>query len=123
MKKDIQDRTDIELIVDKFYESVREDEIIGYLVNDVAKTAWSHHFPKMYDFWEVILFGTGNFKGNPMFVHKTLHQKSPLSAEQFAHWYELFEQTVDQLFEGKNAQDIKTSVSNIAQNMKYKVLS
>jgi|SRR5690606_9171596 len=123
MKRDIQHRKDIELIVDTFYESVRKDEVIGYLFNDVAKTDWSHHLPKMYDFWEVILFGTGSFKGNPMFVHKELHQKSPLSTEQFAHWFELFQDTVNELYEGKNAEDIKGSASNIAQTMMYKVLS
>lgn len=123
MKEDILNRKDIEVLVDRFYERVREDEVIGYLFNDVAQTDWSHHLPKMYDFWEVILFGTGHFKGNPMFVHKELHSKSPLSAEHFAHWFELFQDTVDELFEGKNAEEIKYSASNIAQTMMYKVLA
>lgn len=123
MKRDIQDRKDIEIIVDTFYDKVRQDDVIGYLFNEIAQTDWSHHLPKMYDFWEVILFGTGSFKGNPMFVHKELHGKSPLRPEQFAHWFALFEQTVNELYEGKNAEDIKGSASNIAQTMMYKVLS
>lgn len=123
MKNDIENREDIKILVDKFYERVREDEVIGYLFNDVAKTDWSHHLPKMYDFWEVILFGTGSFKGNPMLVHKELHHKSPLSPEHFAHWFDLFQNTVDDLYEGKNAEDIKYSASNIAHTMMFKVLS
>jgi|SRR5690606_3273973 len=122
MKKDIQNRKDIEVLVDNFYERVRKDEIIGYLFNEVAKTDWSHHLPKMYDFWEVILFGTGNFKGNPLLVHKELHQKSPLSPEQFLHWFDLFEDTVNSLYEGINAENIKQSAFSISQTLKYKVL-
>ncbi len=123
MKKDIENRKDIEILVDRFYEIVREDKVIGYLFNDVAKTNWSVHLPKMYDFWEVILFGTGHFKGNPMFVHKELHSKSPMNSEHFAHWFDLFQNTVDDLYQGKNAEEIKYSASNIAQTMMYKVLS
>ena len=123
MKNDILNRKDIEVLVDRFYESVRKDEVIGYLFNDVAQTDWSVHLPKMYDFWEVILFGTGSFKGNPMLVHRELHHKSPLNPEHFAHWFELFQNTVDELYQGKNAEEIKHSASNIAQTMMYKVLS
>lgn len=123
MKNDILNRKDIEVLVDEFYERVRKDEVIGYLFNEIAQTDWSHHLPKMYDFWEVILFGTGSFKGNPMQVHRELHYKSPLSSEQFQHWFKLFADTVNNLYEGKNAEDIKQSASNIAQTMMYKVLS
>ena len=123
MKKDIKNRKDIEILVDAFYDKVRKDEVIGYLFNEVAQTDWSHHLPKMYDFWEVILFGTGSFKGNPMLVHKQLHDKSTINAGQFEHWVLLFTATVNQLFEGENAEDIKQSAANIAQTMSYKVLS
>ncbi len=123
MKQDILNRKDIEILVNRFYERVRKDDIIGYLFNDVAQTDWNVHLPKMYDFWEVILFGTGHFKGNPMFVHKELHGKSPLNSEHFAHWFDLFQNTVDDLYQGKNAEEIKYSASNIAQTMMYKVLS
>ncbi len=121
--KDIENRTNIETLVNQFYEKVKKDEVISYLFNEIAQTDWNHHLPKMYDFWEVILFGTGSFKGNPMFVHKELHSKSPLSPEHFEHWFKLFQDTVDQLYQGKNAEDIKQSASNIAQTMMYKVLS
>jgi len=123
MKQDILKRKDIEILVDAFYDKVRKDQVIGYLFNEVAQTDWSHHLPKMYDFWEVILFGTGSFKGNPMLVHKQLHDKSTMNATQFEHWVLLFTATVNQLFEGKNAEDIKQSAANIAQTMSYKVLS
>lgn len=121
--KDIKSRKNIETLVNQFYEKVKQDEIIGYLFTEVAQTNWNHHLPKMYDFWEVILLGTGSFKGNPMLIHKELHHKSSLSTKHFEHWIELFKNTVDQLYQGENAESIKQSAYNIAHTMMYKVLS
>lgn len=122
-KQDILNRKDIETLINRFYEYVQNDEVIGYLFNDVAQTNWEAHLPKMYDFWEVILFGTGRFKGNPMLVHKEIHDKSPISEAHFEHWLYLFQKTVDELFEGANAEDIKHSAANIAKSLMYRILS
>lgn len=123
IKKDILSRADIELLVNRFYDKVKQDAILGYLFNDVAKTNWQVHLPKMYDFWEVVLFAKGSFKGNPMLVHRQLHEKSALSEAHFNHWLVIFKETVDELFEGENAENIKYSAANIAGNLMYKLLS
>ncbi|WP_367274609.1 group III truncated hemoglobin [uncultured Lutibacter sp.] len=49
--KDINNREDIELLVNKFYEKVKVDETIGYIFNEIANINWDKHLPKMYDFW------------------------------------------------------------------------
>jgi hemoglobin len=121
MKKDIANRADIQLLVDSFYTKVQADETIGYLFNDVAKVNWELHLPRMYDFWENILFQTGGFKGNPMVAHVQLHQKSPLSAAHFERWQQLFLTTVDELFEGDKAELIKQRARSIATMMQIKV--
>ena len=58
MKTDIRNRKDIEKLVNTFYDKVKTDDVIGYLFNDVAKVNWENHLPKMYNFWENILFFT-----------------------------------------------------------------
>jgi hemoglobin len=121
MKKDISNRADIQQLVDTFYLKVRADETIGYLFNDVAQVNWEQHLPRMYDFWENILFQTGSFKGNPMAAHVQLHQKSPLSAAHFDRWQQLFLATVDELFEGDMAELIKQRALSIATMMRIKV--
>lgn len=121
MKKDISNRADIQLLVDTFYNKVKLDETIGYLFNDVAKVNWEQHLPRMYDFWENILFQTGGFKGNPMAAHVQLHQKSPLTAGHFERWQQLFLATVDELFEGEKAGLIKQRARSIATMMLIKV--
>jgi hemoglobin len=121
MSTDIRDRTDIQVLVDTFYEKVRADETIGYLFNEVAKVNWAQHLPRMYDFWENILFQTGSFKGNPMVAHVQLHQQSPLNAAHFDRWQQLFLATVDELFEGDKAELIKQRARSIATMMQIKV--
>lgn len=122
MKTDIRNRKDIEKLVNAFYEKVKTDEVIGYLFTDVAKVNWELHLPKMYDFWENILFYSANYSGSPMVVHKELHQKSTLTQEHFQHWNALFNETVDTLFEGTKADEIKNRAMNISAVMMYKTL-
>lgn len=123
MKTDIRNRKDIEILVNTFYDRVKTDDVIGYLFNDVAKVNWERHLPKMYDFWENILFFTANYEGNPMAKHKELHQKSPMNPSHFGHWNKLFIETVDALFEGQKAEEIKNRAMNISAAMMYKTLS
>lgn len=123
MKPDITNRSDIEKIVNNFYETIKTDSEIGYLFTEVALVNWEKHLPIMYDFWENILFHTGNFDGNPMMKHRLLHQKSKLTEAHFNHWIKLWQQTVDTSFEGKIADEIKIRAINIAKAMMYKVLS
>jgi hemoglobin len=123
MKTDIRNRKDIEKLVNAFYDSVKKDDVIGYLFTDIAQVNWEEHLPKMYNFWENILFFTGNYEGNPMARHKELHQKSTMNKTHFQHWNALFTQTVDRLFEGKKAEEIKNRALNISDVMMYKTLS
>lgn len=122
MKADIQSRSDIQLLVDRFYDKVKQDEAISYLFIDVAKVDWEHHLPRMYDFWENIVFQTGGFTGNPMAAHLQLNQKSPLKQEHFVRWLQLFFETVDELFDGDNAELIKQRAQSIATMMQIKII-
>ncbi|POY38203.1 hemoglobin-like protein [Flavobacterium alvei] len=120
MKTDIKDRADIEQLVAIFYGKIKEDASISYFFNEVAKVNWDEHLPKMCDFFENILFFSGNYDGNPMVAHEDLHKKSEVKGEHFNHWNALFDATVDELFEGKKAEEIKQRSVNIAAAMMQK---
>ena len=122
MKKDIENRDDIILLINTFYEKVKKDEVIGYIFNDVAKVNWEKHLPVMYDFWENVIFFTGSYTGNPMTAHKQLNQKTPLNTEHFQEWIKLFTKTVDELFEGDKAELTKQRAISIATVMQIKIL-
>ncbi|MBL0014221.1 MAG: group III truncated hemoglobin [Flavobacterium sp.] len=122
MKPDIKNREDIIKLVDAFYLKIKTDKKIGYFFNDVAHVNWEKHLPIMYDFWENILFSTGNFSGNPMEKHQQLHQKSTMTQSHFTQWIKVFHETVDDLFQGAKAEEIKLRAVNIATAMMYKTL-
>lgn len=122
MKKDLQNRADIIKLVDAFYEKIKTDKVIGFLFVEVAKVNWDNHLPKMYDFWDNVLFYSGNFDGNPMQKHRELHQKSALTQTHFKHWVKVFHQTVDELFTGEKAEEIKMRAKNISDVMMSKTI-
>ena len=59
---DITDRRDVACLVNVFYDRVRDDRLLGPIFDDVAHVDWATHLPRMYDFWESVLFGTSTFK-------------------------------------------------------------
>lgn len=122
MKKDIENRKDIQLMVNSFYEKVKADPVIGYIFNDIVKVNWERHLPVMYDFWENSLFFTGNYSGNPLDSHKRLHKLVPLNAKHFDQWNKLFCLTVDELFEGAKASLAKQRAYSISTVMKIKIV-
>jgi hemoglobin len=122
MKTDIKNRADIEKLINAFYDKIKTDSKIGYFFTEVANVNWEKHLPRMYDFWENIIFSTGDFVGNPMAKHKELHQKSTMTEAHFQHWNALFDETVNELFSGEKAEEIKQRAANIAMAMMYKTL-
>ena len=118
MKRDIESRADIELLVNTFYEKVKPDPVIGHIFTAVAKVNWKNYLPVMYDFWENVLLYTGSYTGNPIDIHRHIHHQIPLKQEHFQQWNKLFGSTVDGLFSGNKATLAKQralSISNIIQ--------
>lgn len=120
MKK-LEDRADIEVLVNRFYDKVGRDEKIGFFFNDVAKVDWSQHLPKMYAFWETLLFGQISYKGNPMAVHFLINAEVPIEKDHFAHWLALWTETVEENFTGEMADLAIYKATNIANLMAHKM--
>ena len=118
---DITNKEDIMLLIDTFYDKVKKDLLIGHIFNEVAKVDWDKHLPVMYDFWEMILFGSRSYKGDPMTKHIALSKKTPLNEAHFEQWKKLFFETVDQLYSGSIANEAKSRASNIASLMLHRI--
>lgn len=121
MKKDIENREDIQLLVNTFYEKIKADNLIGFIFNDLVKVNWEKHLPVMYDFWENSLFYTGGYTGNPMDMHKRLNRMIPLITAHFDRWNKLFSATVDELFTGEKATLAKQRACSISTVMQIKL--
>ncbi len=119
--RDIENRADIQQFVDRFYDKILRDEIIGFIFTDVAKLDLPKHLPTMYDFWETLLFSVNAYHGNAMKVHVDLHEKSSLLPVHFDRWREVFSATIDELFAGEKAEAAKAKAATVLQVMKHRV--
>ncbi|MEQ8908687.1 MAG: group III truncated hemoglobin [Vicingaceae bacterium] len=120
---DISEKKDVEVLVNSFYKKVKNNQRLGYIFTEVAAVDWEHHLPRMYDFWGSILLAEHSFSGNPMQKHMALSQKVSLSEKEFNEWLLLFNETVDELFEGRKAEEAKVRAANIARLMLFKIES
>lgn len=119
MKKDILDESDIVLLVDSFYKKLLKDEQLKHYF---VKLDLEKHLPVMYKFWGNILFYNGGYAGNPMYVHKKIHEKTPLHKIDFTIWLNLFHETVDEFFVGDNSELAKQRAKSISIVMQMKIL-
>ncbi len=117
--KDIENRDDIDDLMNRFYARAMTDETIGYIFQ-IAELDLEHHLPVIGDFWETLLFGSGDYRRhgrNPLQIHALLNLKTPLLAEHFRRWLEIFGETVDETFAGERAEFIKLRAEMIAGRM------
>ncbi len=121
MKKEIENREDIELLVNVFYDKVKQNTTIGPIFSTIANVDWKKHLPKMYSFWASILLGEKSFDGNPMQIHVALAKKTPMTETEFNVWRAIFSETVHELFEGEKAQEAINRAENIARVMLFNI--
>lgn len=120
-KRDIQQRADIEILMRAFYNTLLKDDAMAHIFNDVAQIDLEAHLPNIVSFWEGVVFNTGDYRNNVMQLHLNLNAKAPLRKERFETWLEVFYGSVDGLFEGSNAEKIKTRALSIATVMQVKM--
>jgi hemoglobin len=121
MKADIASANDLKLLLDTFYRKVLKDPTIAYIFTDVAKINLETHMPHLYAFWETVLFGTANYKGNPILKHIELDKKEALTETHFNQWKKLFFETIDELFVGEKANLAKEKANAMEFLMKMKI--
>ena len=122
MKHDIESRDDLELAIRSFYSKATSDKKIGVFFTEVIKINWEKHIPIMVDFWENAIFHTGNYSGDTMNIHKHINTIYPLEVSHFNQWTLLFLKTIDELFQGPNAETAKQRALSISTIMQIKIL-
>ena len=107
MKDDIKTREDVQLLVDRFYQKVQADQLIGPVFSHVD---WPHHLPIMYNFWSSMLLGDQSYRGNPFQKHLPLK----IQSKHFDQWLKLFRETVGENFAGEKADEVLMRAESIA---------
>ena len=101
---DISNKNDIKCFVDAFYGDIRNDELIGPIFGSrIADDQWPMHLDKMYRFWNTVLFGAAEYRGNPFSHHLALG----LEKVHFDRWISLFEKNIKANFKGEKADEVK----------------
>ena len=121
MKKDLNSREDVQLMVKTFYENVFEDVMLAPIFISSLGNDMAPHYARMTDFWEDQILGTFKFEGNPMKVHMELAERFSFDNDLFDIWLKLFNLNVDSLFVGENADKAKEQAANIATVMRLKM--
>jgi hemoglobin len=117
MKQKIESRSEIETLVNTFYEKVREDDLLGGIFEHIIQDRWPEHLEKMYRFWETVLLENHTYYGSPF----APHAKLPVDKKHFIRWVDLFQSTVDELFEGEKADRAKLQGVRMAEMFNAKI--
>ncbi|MFN7676178.1 group III truncated hemoglobin [Flavobacterium sp.] len=118
---DIQNQSDLYLLVDEFYKKLLSDSSISYIFTDVVKIKIEEHLPILVTFWSQVILGTGGYTNNLTQIHLDINAKEYLSPELFKIWLHHFNTAVDEYFRGEKAEQIKTQALNIATIMQIKI--
>lgn len=121
MKSDILTKSDIQTVVNAFYEKVKTDDLIGFFFSEIVPVDWEKHSRQMCAFWENVLLFSGDYEGNPIVTHRRINGMQATTPAHFQRWMELFDHTIDALFQGANAEKMKQHSKAIASVMMQKM--
>jgi hemoglobin len=116
-RPDIDSRAQVEVLVDAFYDKVLADPLLAPIFLDIAQVDLAVHLPHIKDYWCKLLLGDSQYQRHTMSIHRQLHGREALTAAAFARWLRLFCHTVDEGFQGPQAERAKQVAATIARNM------
>lgn len=121
MKKDINDRRDIKKLVITFYERLLRKDDFATIFVDTMQVDVLNHIDHMILFWENVLFNSQPYQEDLYHKHLNIHFEFPLESRHFRAWLDLFNETVDEFYEGVNSEQIKKKALSIATVIKMKL--
>lgn len=119
MKKSLNTRDDVFLLVSTFYDKIRADEMLGPIFNGII-TDWDHHLQHLTNFWSNQLFiERGTYRGNPIAAHIKVDDvaKNTINEKHFGIWLNYWFATLDEHFEGDNVFIAKNRARNMGTNI------
>ena len=92
------DEQRIAVLVDRFYDKVSADPLLGAVFNPVIDD-WDEHKRLLTSFWVGVALRTGAYRGNPM----AKHRPHPIQRIHFQHWLGLWEATCREVLDEEAA--------------------
>jgi hemoglobin len=118
---DIQTQKDLYFLVNEFYKKLLNDHHINYIFTDVVKIKIEEHLPILVTFWSQMILGTGGYTNNLTDIHLKVDQLEQLTPKLFDIWISHFNVTIEENFQGKNANEIKFQAKNLSTILQIKI--
>ena len=103
-------------LVERFYEKVRRDSVLGPIFEDRI-IDWAPHLDRMVAFWSSVALMTGRYHGRPVPVHARL----PVEGAHFERWLGLFRETALEVCAPKGAEQVICRAERIARSLSIAV--
>jgi hemoglobin len=91
------DESRLTTLVDRFYDKVRIDPLLGPVFNPRVDD-WDAHKVLMTSFWATVALRSGHYRGNPLAKHQPL----PITAEHFKRWLALWRETANEVLDAES---------------------
>jgi hemoglobin len=108
-------------LVTVFYREIMFDELLEPIFSEVAEVDWVEHIPRLIHYWCSILFGTSSDTGSVTKTHRHLHSLQPIEPEHCDRWFSLWIHSVDERWEGPNAERAKSYAAALMAGMAKRV--
>lgn len=108
------DTADIARLVDRFYDRVQADTILGPVFNP-AVDDWEEHKRTLVSFWSSVALGTRSYRGNPMAAHRP----HPIDESHFAHWLALWREVAEAELPPEPATRMIEHATRIGRSLRY----
>jgi hemoglobin len=108
------DTADIARLVDRFYDRVQADPILGPVFNP-AVDDWEEHKRTLVSFWSSVALGTRSYRGNPM----AAHHPHPIRGDHFAHWLALWREVAEAELPPEHAAQMIEHATRIGRSLCY----
>jgi hemoglobin len=105
---------DIERLVDRFYDRVQVDPVLGPIFNPAVHD-WAEHKRTLVSFWSSVALRSGTYRGNPMAAHRP----HPIRPEHFDHWLGLWRETASDVMSPRHAALFGEYASRIGRSLRY----
>jgi hemoglobin len=88
----------VAVLVDRFYDKVRADPMLGPAFNAIVDD-WDEHKRLLTSFWATVALRTGSYRGNPMAKHRPL----PIGRQHFERWLALWRETTVEVLDQQSS--------------------
>ncbi|MEQ9490571.1 MAG: group III truncated hemoglobin [Alphaproteobacteria bacterium] len=108
------DESLISRLVERFYDAVRHDDLLGPVFNSHIDD-WASHLARMKDFWASMTLESGRYHGNPMLKHIAIGTLGPT---HFDRWLEIWNRIVEEVAPTEDAAEaFRSSAKRIAASL------